>query len=136
MSPLARSLLALAALLAAAYAKRNPFCDSLNIGDEYIGNQDDTINFKLTVSGEFYTVIPDKCTRPGRRLVHQYLSVCNTPNNKPTISLVKDSEPYTAVTFDCPREVPGCTHLELNVEQVCKPVTGPHFLPGPGPEDD
>ncbi|XP_063358751.1 uncharacterized protein LOC134648198 [Cydia amplana] len=142
MSPLARSLLALAALLAAADAipkLPNPFCDSLSIGKEYIGNRDDSIKFKLTVSGEFYTIIPDKCTRPGRRLLHQYLRVCNPPNNKPSISLVKSSDPYTAITLDCPRDVPGCTNLELNVRQDCKMLSGPYVLPegpGPEPEDD
>ncbi|XP_061707970.1 uncharacterized protein LOC133518314 [Cydia pomonella] len=130
MSPLARSLLALAALLAAADALANPYCDYLTIGRNYYADGDNVIKYTLTVSGEFYTIIPDKCSRPGRRLVHQTLVVCNDPNNVPRISLVKHSDPYTAVTIECPRDVPGCLNLELHVRQDCKPVTGP------GPEDD
>ncbi|XP_061707966.1 uncharacterized protein LOC133518310 [Cydia pomonella] len=124
--PLARSLLALAALLAAADATTNPFCDSLSRGQQ----TDDYEYFVLTGTGDATTKIPDKCSRPGRELVGDYISVCNTPYSKPQLrSLMLGTDittiPFWAVYIGCSHTIPGCSRLEVQVTQYCKMVTAP-----------
>ncbi|XP_047987833.1 uncharacterized protein LOC125227541 [Leguminivora glycinivorella] len=124
MSPLARSLLVLGALLAAADAMSNPFCDSLSRGEE----TGDYESFVLTGTGDAVTVIPDKCSRPGRKLVGDYLSACN-PYHTPKLSTpmgIRNS--LGAVYITCARTDPGCSSLQVQVLQYCKMVTAPKPL--------
>ncbi|XP_061708058.1 uncharacterized protein LOC133518397 [Cydia pomonella] len=121
MSPLARSLLALAALLAAADAMTNPFCDSLSRREQ----TDDYETFVITGTGDSVTEIPDKCTRPGRKLVGDYLSVCNAYHRPKLATPMGIAHPLGAVYITCPKTVDGCSRLQLHVTQYCKMVTGP-----------
>ncbi|XP_063376745.1 uncharacterized protein LOC134664086 [Cydia fagiglandana] len=119
MSPLARSLLALAALLAAADAKANPFCDSALIGDM----TDNPITFHLTLAGGEVKQVPNKCAKPGSELAGESLNVCNTPMSKPKIQLAVGSRlNYSPIMVDCPSSIPGCSSLDVQVTQYCKPA--------------
>ncbi|XP_063376746.1 uncharacterized protein LOC134664087 [Cydia fagiglandana] len=122
MSPLARSLLALAALLAAADAIPNPFCDSLSRGKQ---TYDSSETFEITATGDSVTTIPDKCARPGRRLVGDYLSVCNAYHKPKLDTPMGIANPLGAVYITCPRSEAGCSQLKLQVTQYCEMVTGP-----------
>ncbi|XP_047987932.1 uncharacterized protein LOC125227620 [Leguminivora glycinivorella] len=126
MSPLACSLLALAALLAAADGVMPPFCGHLWLGRRTI----DKIEFVLTVSGGVVN-IPDKCSLPGRRLVGEDFTACNEPNYTPTIRQAykppNDKTPnFAMVDIECPSNFTGCNQLALKVEQYCEMVTSPH----------
>ncbi|XP_061708059.1 uncharacterized protein LOC133533792 [Cydia pomonella] len=119
MPPLARSLLALAALLAAADARANPFCDFAMIGDV----TDRPITFHLTVAGGVTTTIPDKCAMPGSELAGESINVCNTPSSKPRIQLALGSDlNFSPIYIDCPGNIPGCSSLDVRVTQFCKPA--------------
>ncbi|XP_063618128.1 uncharacterized protein LOC134791008 [Cydia splendana] len=126
MSPLACSLLAFIALFVAdAESIANPFCDKLELGKV----EGDSVDFTLTVAGGYITV-PDKTTRPGRKLVGEYFSVCNTPYSKPTLTPAPKSHDITPnfamLHIDCPSNIPGCNELELHVSQYWEMVTAPH----------
>ncbi|XP_047987890.1 uncharacterized protein LOC125227591 [Leguminivora glycinivorella] len=129
MSPLARSLLALAALLAAADAEPNPFCDSLDLGRDYGFPLSNYQKFTLTVAGG-KVVIPDKCSRPGNKIVGESISVCNTPNSKPIIMPALQTQyhfkpNFALVDIRCPRDVAGCDRLKVEIWQFCEMVTAP-----------
>ncbi|XP_061708056.1 uncharacterized protein LOC133518396 [Cydia pomonella] len=120
MSPLACSLLALAALFAVSNAKNvhipNPFCDERMRGIE----GDSSEHFKMTVSGGVVN-IPDNCTRLGRKLVGEDVSVCNAPYSKPLLrSVFGLSNKFGILGIDCPTNTNGCMTLELDVTQHCK----------------
>ncbi|XP_063617159.1 uncharacterized protein LOC134790318 [Cydia splendana] len=127
MSPLACSLLALIALFVAdALSKPNPFCSKVELGNQ----TKEFIVFSLTVTGGDITV-PDKSTRPGRELVGEVVSVCNTPNWQPKITPAMMSDYHFKPNFalfniDCPRNITGCDKLDLRVTQFWEMVTAPH----------
>ncbi|XP_061728830.1 uncharacterized protein LOC133533795 [Cydia pomonella] len=127
MSPLTCSLLAFLALFAAADALLpNPYCSKLVLGKQ----TKDFIDFSLTAPGGVVT-IPDKCSRPGRRLVGELISVCNVPNSKPTITQAIQSQydikpNFAMVNIDCPSNIAGCDKLDVHVTEYCEMVTAPH----------
>ncbi|XP_047987764.1 uncharacterized protein LOC125227481 [Leguminivora glycinivorella] len=117
MSPLACSLIALAALFAVSNAASvaNPFCDGVSLGDSSLPPEKE---FKLTVSGGDI-IIPNRC-KLDRKLVGQSLSVCNTDNSMPEIHPnTIGARPYEKVFIDCPKSTRGCEDLELKVTQYC-----------------
>ncbi|XP_047987829.1 uncharacterized protein LOC125227536 [Leguminivora glycinivorella] len=89
MSPLACSLLALTALLAAADAVMPPpDCTSVTLGKV----TEDVTTFSLNVGGGDVR-IPDKCTRPGRKLVGVKIEACLSPEKKIKITQALQTAP-------------------------------------------
>ncbi|XP_063618125.1 uncharacterized protein LOC134791005 [Cydia splendana] len=131
MSPLACSLLVLAVLIAATDALiANPFCSFLELGETDGYPEDNYVDFTLTGADGSLT-IPDKCTRPGNKLIGESISVCNTPNSKPKIRQALQSDYDFAPNFgkvfiSCPIEIPGCDRLQVEVMQFCGMVTAPN----------
>ncbi|XP_063529606.1 uncharacterized protein LOC134740883 [Cydia strobilella] len=126
MSPLACSLLALAALFAATDALfPNPYCSFLEMGKTDGYPQDNEVDFTITVAGGYIT-IPDRCTRPGNKLVGQSISVCNAPNSKPEIIVPLRTDyrrpNFGSLYIHCPSGFPGCDRLEVHVWQYCEMV--------------
>ncbi|XP_061708012.1 uncharacterized protein LOC133518356 [Cydia pomonella] len=118
MSPLACSLVALAALFAVSDARGprtvDPFCSSSYLGDAWGAPH----AFKLTVSGGDVE-IPDRC-KEGRILVGQDISVCNSPNSNPEVHPFHFGQyPFKKVYIDCPHSTRGCSSLEVKVTQYC-----------------
>ncbi|XP_047987760.1 uncharacterized protein LOC125227478 [Leguminivora glycinivorella] len=122
MSPLACSLLAFTALFATADAV-DPinYCGSLLLGKK----TEDQIDFRITAPGGDVS-IPDKCARPGRKLVGEYIYVCDPGEYQPTVSERREGPPFSLVNIDCPSDVGGCSSLDVQVTQHCEDVTGPH----------
>ncbi|XP_047987868.1 uncharacterized protein LOC125227570 [Leguminivora glycinivorella] len=128
MSPLARSLLALAALIAAADAELPNYCSNERTGKQVGIPADNVEKFTLTVSGGLVR-IPDKCTRPGNKMIGEYKSVCNIPNYQPKIRhILKTHRRYydSEIYIDCPSNITGCDSLKLEITQYCQMVVAPH----------
>ncbi|XP_061707967.1 uncharacterized protein LOC133533802 [Cydia pomonella] len=131
MLPLARSLLALAALLSVTEARlANPFCSDLHLGKDDGYPKNNYVDFTITVSGGTIT-IPDKCSRPGNKIVGESISICNTPNSKPEIWQALQTEYHFKPNFalfhiDCPSNIAGCDRLKVEIRQYCEMVTAPH----------
>ncbi|XP_047987059.1 uncharacterized protein LOC125226921 [Leguminivora glycinivorella] len=126
MSPLACLLLAFAALFAAADGVKLNYCGYLMLGEE----TKDHTDFRLTAPGGDVQ-IPDKCSRPGRRLVGEYISVCDPPYYQPIVTPAMTGSPYLKPVFklvniQCPSGIKGCDNLDVHVTQFCEIVTGPH----------
>ncbi|XP_063375854.1 uncharacterized protein LOC134663416 isoform X1 [Cydia fagiglandana] len=126
MSPLACSLLAFIALFVThALSMPNPFCSKVELGNK----TKDFIDFSLTVTGGDVTV-PDKSTRPGRQLVGEVVSTCNTPHWEPKITpaIMSDYEfkpNFALFNIDCPKNITGCDKLDFKVTQYWEMVTAP-----------
>ncbi|XP_061708001.1 uncharacterized protein LOC133533801 [Cydia pomonella] len=133
MSPLACSLLALAALIAAADAlKPNPYCSYLEMGQTEGYPTDNYVEFTLNVAGGTIT-IPDKCTRLGNMIIGEAISVCNTPNSKPEITPALQTEyqfkpNLGSVHIECPSDIDGCDRLDVEITQYCSMVTANHIF--------
>ncbi|XP_063375853.1 uncharacterized protein LOC134663414 isoform X2 [Cydia fagiglandana] len=131
MSPLACSLLVLAALIAATDALlANPFCNYLELGETEGYPENNYVDFTLTVAGGIIT-IPDKCSRPGNKLIGEAITVCNVPNSKPGITQALQTQyhfkpNFALVNIYCPSDIPGCDRLKVKVMQFCGMVTGPN----------
>ncbi|XP_063529605.1 uncharacterized protein LOC134740882 [Cydia strobilella] len=131
MTPLARSLVAFAALLAAADASSsyasadssssyvsadsNPFCNSVATGTQSSYGQPwqrPSFVFELFErSGKVN--IPDKCSRSGKKLVAQSIYGCSI-RGPPAIFV--DGQ-FSPVTITCPNIDGGCS---LNISQFCE----------------
>ncbi|XP_047987965.1 uncharacterized protein LOC125227641 [Leguminivora glycinivorella] len=118
MSPLARSLLALAALLAAADAMSNPFCDHDMIGE----TSDRPITFRKTVTGGEMFSVDNRCAFPGSELAGESFDVCNVyskPKVRIAIGMLEIQTPFPVIV-ECPKDVPGCSSLDVQVTQYCR----------------
>ncbi|XP_061728831.1 uncharacterized protein LOC133533796 [Cydia pomonella] len=122
MSPLTRSLVAFAALLAAADANSvfanadsNPFCNSVATGNQRSdGAPWQRPNFVFEVSRPSGTVdIPDKCSQSGKTLVAQSIYACSRAG-PPSISV--GGQQFSPITVMCPDTAGGCS---FNVSQFC-----------------
>ncbi|XP_047987652.1 uncharacterized protein LOC125227387 [Leguminivora glycinivorella] len=118
MSPLACSVVALAALFAVSNAAsvEDPFCANLFLGDSSL--QPGT-EFTMNVSGG-EVIIPNRCPLASPNLWGQYLKVCNEETSLPEIRpFTFGGRPYEKVNIDCPKSTRGCDRLELKVTQLC-----------------
>ncbi|XP_047987943.1 uncharacterized protein LOC125227630 [Leguminivora glycinivorella] len=118
MSPLARSLLVLATLLAVAGALANPSCSSVVLGpgggkDPYNSTQE--INNSDQASGTVN--IPDKCTDSEKHLVSQDVGACSKGGSAPHITVMGNR--FSPVVITCPEDAGGCPVVELYVMQYC-----------------